>query len=82
MLQALLVHLGAYSPLTAEGNIVVAGILASCHASVDHDMAHFVMMPMQWYPEIIEWIFGTNNGFPSYVTIANHLGRWTIPLEF
>ena len=82
MLQFLLVHLGAYSPLTAEGNIVVKRILASCHAYVDHDLAHFVIMPMQWYPKVINWIFGTNNGFPGYVTIANDLGRWMIPFKF
>ena len=66
---------GAYVPLTAEGNIVVDGVLASCHAFVDHDMAHFTMIPMQWYRGIMEWIFGNSNGFPGYVNIANDLGR-------
>ena len=45
--------LGAFVPLTADGNIVVEGVLASCYASFDHGLAHFVMTPMQWYPQII-----------------------------
>ena len=40
---------GAYVPLTEDGNIVVGGILASCYASFDHDLAHLAMVPMQWY---------------------------------
>ena len=41
-----LLFLGAYVPLTADGNIVVDQILASCYASFDHDLAHLMMMPM------------------------------------
>ena len=73
--------LGVYVPLTAEGNIEVNGIFASCHASADHDMAQFAMIPVHWYPEIIEWIFGMNNGFKGYVNIANDLGGWVLPHE-
>ena len=61
---------------------MVDGVLASCHASVDQDIAHFIMMPMQWYPGIMEWTFGLNNGFPGYINIANDLGKWMLPLEF
>ena len=32
-------------PLTEEGNIVVDGVLASCYASFDHDLAHIAMVP-------------------------------------
>ena len=38
---------GAYVPLVPEGKIVVDGVLASCHASADHDVAHLIMVPMQ-----------------------------------
>ena len=41
-----IVFLGAFVPLTMKGNIVVDGVLASCYASFDHDLAHFVMTPM------------------------------------
>ena len=70
--------LGAYVPLTADGNIVVEGVLASCYASFNHELAHFVMTPMQWYPEIIMWIFGVNKGYPGYVSIAKEVGRWIL----
>ena len=36
---------------------MVDGILASCYASFDHDLAHIAMTPIQWFPEIIEGIF-------------------------
>ena len=70
---------GAFSPLTEDGNIVVGGVLASCYAFFDHDLAHLAMKPMQWYPEIIEWIFGVNNGTPEYVNIAKGFGRLLMP---
>ena len=54
------------------------GVLASCYASSDHDLAHIGMAPMQWYPEIIEWIVGENNG---YVAIAKKLGQWMLPFS-
>ena len=55
---------GAYVPLTEDGNIVVGGVLASCYASSDHDLAHFAMISVQWYLDIMDWIFGVNNGTP------------------
>ena len=30
-----------------EGNIIVDGVLASCYASVDHDLGHIAMVPMR-----------------------------------
>ena len=66
-------------PVTLEGNIMVDGVLASCYASSDHDLAHFAMAPIRWLPEFTEWVFGENNGFPGYVVLAEQLGRWMIP---
>ena len=70
---------GAFNPLTEGGNIVVSGVLASCYASFNHDLAHFAMIPIQWYPDMMEWIFGVNNGTPEYVNIAKGFGRWALP---
>ena len=70
---------GAYVPLTPDGNIVVDGVLASCYASFDHDLAHLMMTPIQWYPEIIEWIFGQNNDDTGYVKSAKVYARWILP---
>ena len=43
---------GAFTPVTMEGNIVVDGVLASCYAFADHDLAHIGITPMRWFPDI------------------------------
>ena len=58
-----------------EGNIVVDGVLASCYATVDHDTAQIVMKPIQWYPDVIELVFGDDNGVSAYINVANTIGR-------
>ena len=73
---------GAYVPLTNTGNIVVDGVLASCYASFDHDLAHIAIKPMQWYPGIIQWIFGSNNVIHEYVSIVKLVGRYFIPNNY
>ena len=40
--------------MTREGNIVVDGVVASCYASVNHDLVHVGMAPLRWFPETIE----------------------------
>ena len=62
-----------------EGNIVVDGVLASCYASFDHDLAHLVMSPVQWFPEMMLVIFGEDNGSTVYINIMKVLGRWMLP---
>ena len=74
-----LLFLGAYTPVTVEGNIIVDGILASCYTISDHDLAHLAMTPIRWFPKITDWNFGENNGTPGYVGIAESLGRWVMP---
>ena len=39
----------------------------------DHDMAHFSMTPVQWFPEIISWNLD-DTGFPVFVNMARDLG--------
>ena len=51
---------------------MVDGILASCYASFDHNLAHLGMTPMRWFPDIVDSIFGENH---VYVNIAKNLGR-------
>ena len=67
---------GAYVPLTLEGKIIVDGTLVSCYASRHHDLVHIAMTPIQWFPNIIEWMIGEKNGLPIFVTIAEDVGRW------
>ena len=71
--------LGAYVPLTKEGNIIVDGVLTSCYADFHHDLAHLVMAPMQVFALALEWIFGDDTGFPIYVNIARELGILLLP---
>ena len=68
--------------MTVEGTIVVDGVLASCYGSYDHDIAHFMMTPIGWFPYITESIFGVDNGSPAYVNMARGLGEWLLPYQF
>ena len=70
---------GTFVPITMEGNILVDGVLASCYPSTDHDMAHFGMTPVRWFPKIIDWIFGEDTGFQVFVDTAEEIGRLILP---
>ena len=69
---------GAYVPLTAEGNIMVNGVLASCYTSVDHDLAHIGMTPMRWFPNIATMIFGEDDGY-TFVRMTKELYKLIKP---
>ena len=58
---------------------MVDGLLAPCYADINHDLAHFAMTPMQWFPDIIEWIFGENTGHPIFVHLIKNLGTVMMP---
>ena len=58
---------------------MVDGVLASCYASFDQDLSHFAMKPVQWFPGMMEWIFGWNNGIQVYTSIAKLTGRNVMP---
>ena len=65
--------------MTKEGTITVNGVLASCYASFDHDVAHIGLTPIQWFPEIVEWLFGEDGGFQAFPRIAMETGRLILP---
>ena len=58
---------------------MVDGVLASCYAIVDHDMAQIAMKPIQWYPDVVKFVFGDENGVSAYITVAKTIGRWLLP---
>ena len=58
---------------------MVDGVLASCYASFNHDIAHFAMKPVQWFQGMLEWIFGWNNGVQVYTSIVKSVGRYVMP---
>ena len=62
-----------------QGKIIVDGVLVSCYADVSHDVAHFTMTPMHWFPEIIEWISGRDNGFSTFIYMTRQLGILAMP---
>ena len=66
-------------PLTSEGNIVVDGVLASCYASFNHDVSHFAMKPMMWFPGMMESIVGIDTDAPGYVNVVKQMGRLFLP---
>ena len=70
---------GAFVPLTTEGNILVDDVLASCYASFHHDLAHIAMTPIQWFPEIIQWIFGDEVGPSAFVKTTKYIGSLILP---
>ena len=72
---------GAYTPLTNEGNIVIDGMLASCYAFSDHNLAHISVTPMLWFPEMIEWIFGMEKVSQGYVSILADLDELFLPFN-
>ena len=71
---------GAYVPSTVNGKIVVDGVLASCYASFNHDLAHIGMAPIKWFPETIELMFGEDTE-SNFIKAAKEIGRWVLPLE-
>ena len=60
---------------------MVDGVLASCYASFDHDLAHLMVTPMQWFPGMVEWMFEEVDGVPGYVTMVKSLGRAVLPSD-
>ena len=58
---------------------MVNGMMASCYAFSDHDLAHFMLAPMQWYPEIMVWIFGIEKESIGYISILTDLGGLILP---
>ena len=67
--------------MTKEGTLIVNGVLASSYASCDHDIAHIGMMPIQWVPEIVEWLFGEDDGTLYFVKIDKAATRMLLPTE-
>ena len=64
---------GAYVPLTKEGNNIVDGVLASCYPSVNHDVSHFGLILMKWFPEIVEQIFSDDDGLHNFANIGKNI---------
>ena len=60
---------------------MVDGVLASCYASFNHDLAHFGMRPLEWFSDIILWIFGQDYIQPAYVMMVKEIGRWILSHE-
>ena len=64
-----------------QGSIVVDGVLASCYPFTDHDLAHISMVPIRLFPELVEWLFGAEDGLSIYVKISENLGNYVLPYD-
>ena len=73
-----IVDIGAYTPLTKEGKILVDDVLASRYAFVDHKVAQIGMIPIQWFPEIVQWLFSEDDG--GFSVFAKVLHESALPL--
>ena len=62
-----------------NGNIIVDGMLASCYASFDNDLAHKIMSPIRWLSWVGQWIFGEDEGLSVYAKIGMKFGDWALP---
>ena len=62
-----------------NGNIVVEEVLASCYAVVDHGISQIAMKPIQWYPGVMDIIFGVENGVSAYIDVAKNIDTWFLP---
>ena len=62
-------------------SIVVDGVLASCYAFSDQDLAHMAMLPIRSYPEVMEWLIGIEDGFTGFAKIAENLGNYMLPYD-
>ena len=40
------------------------------------------MTPVKLFPQLIEWIFGEDNGIQAYLSMAKFLGRYVMPEEY
>ena len=58
---------------------MVDGVLASCYPFVYHDLAHFGMAPIRWFPTLAEKIFGHDNGVSAYAITNEVLTKWFMP---
>lgn len=67
---------GAFAPLTAQGTVVVDGVVASCYAVVDqHSLAHWAFSPLRL---IHSWTGSTGrhgDGIHWYSQLLHWLGR-------
>ena len=60
---------------------MVDGVMASCYSYFDHDLAHYTMAPMQWFPDLMKSTFGEENGSAGFAELTKLLGRLTLPLQ-
>ena len=58
---------------------MVDGVLASCYASFDHDLAHITMTPIQWFSDVTLWIFGQDYIQSAFVMMIKDIGRLILP---
>ena len=67
------IFLGAYVPLTKVGKIIVDGVLTSCYADFDHDVAHDTHPEIHRLNEVDVWKWQGISNFCQYYKKIGHL---------
>ena len=68
------VETGVYAPLTAEGTVVVDGVVASCYAEVpSHNLAHMAIWPYRMWKQYVDSATYTTQNMPTYVRFLQTL---------
>ena len=62
-----------------EGNIVVNRVVSSCYATINHDLAHIGMTPVIWVPDIVQWIFGEEDGLSAFAKTIEYMKKSMVP---
>ena len=69
---------GVYAPLTLKGNIIIDEVLASCYASVPHDLARVGMTPIRLVSDVTDWILDHDEKSSAYITIFQDCMEWLL----
>ena len=61
---------------------MVNGVLASCYANTDHDVAHIAMTPMHRFSAVMKRIFGDDTDYPVFVNTIREVATLLLPNEY
>jgi hedgehog protein len=71
---SLRVEMGVYAPLTAEGNLVVDGVLSSCYAVInDQNLDHWAFLPIRLTHNLMKGLAYLWTNVSRFLTFRHHV---------